>query len=63
MITTKQMEELQEATKDLTRAFRRLVKASLEVGQAKGLDAYFHSAEFEDDAMNYCRELGWKEPE
>ena len=27
------------------------------------LDDYLQSAQFEEDATNYCRDLGWQEPE
>ena len=41
---------------------RSHVDERLEELMQSAVDDYFSSAQFEEDAMAYCRENGWREP-
>ena len=41
---------------------RELASKTLELGASAILTAYWKSDEFGEDASEYCREAGWREP-
>ena len=42
---------------------RELMGVVMEYSATEILKAYFESNEFAEDASEYCRERGWKEPD
>ena len=53
------LEELEEAVKI---RFRELSRSLMRIGSIKAVEKYIASPKFEEDACDYCRDIGWKEP-
>ena len=56
------LEELEEAVKLVHIKFRELSRSLMRIGSIKAVEKYIASPKFEEDACNYCRDIGWKEP-
>ena len=56
------MEELEKAIEAADLTLRGLVELCIQLGAERGVENYLISPEFEEEACEYCREMGWKEP-
>ena len=57
-----QLRELEGALEREEATLRELLGCCIQAGAAKAVDDYIHSPDFEEDACDYCREIGWRDP-
>jgi len=54
---------LKEAVEQRNEALRVLLETCVLTGAIRGINKYLLSPDFAEEAYQYCREMGWKEPE